>query len=98
TGGGTVSLAWAPIVDAISEFTSGVAYDRPGYGWSGPATQPRTLENVSCDLEGLLAAGGVQPPYILVGHSLGGPYIREFARRNPDTVAGMVFVDSSHED
>jgi pimeloyl-ACP methyl ester carboxylesterase len=45
-----------------------------------------------------LARSGVEPPYVLVGHSLGGMLIRLYAHEHPDQVAGMVLVDSSHED
>ena len=39
------------------------------------------------------AAAGVTPPYVLVGHSLGGTRIRMFAGVYPNGVAGLVFVD-----
>lgn len=97
TGGGVAADRWAPLVDAIAEFTTVAVYDRPGYGWSEPSRVPRTLDNVSRELEGLLDAAALRGPFVLVGHSLGGPYVRQFARRNPDQVAGIVLVDSSHE-
>jgi pimeloyl-ACP methyl ester carboxylesterase len=50
------------------------------------------------ELHDLLAAAGISPPYVLVGHSLGGVIARQFAARYPADVAGMVLIDSSHED
>ena len=50
------------------------------------------------ELHDLLAAAGISPPYVLVGHSLGGIIARRFAARYPMDVAGMVLIDSSHED
>jgi pimeloyl-ACP methyl ester carboxylesterase len=55
-----------------------------------------TAQSTVDDLSALLAAAQIEPPYVLVGHSLGGIYIRLFADRHPDLVAGLVFVDSSH--
>src|SRR5690606_13582267 len=47
------------------------------------------------DLEALLARAGERGPYVLVGHSMAGLYVRLFAARNPDDVAGVVLVDAA---
>ena len=81
------------------------AYDRAGMGDSSlPADGPTgghgpvTLANGVDDLHALLDVAGIAPPYVLVAHSLGGWYAREFASMHPAEVAGVVFVDSSHPD
>jgi pimeloyl-ACP methyl ester carboxylesterase len=68
-----------------------------GYSDRGPHGST-TREGRARDLKTLLERAEIRPPYVLVGHSLGGLYVREFARRYPDNVAGLVFVDSSHEE
>ena len=56
-----------------------------------------TLEQVATELQNLLAAESLSPPYIFVGHSAGGFYIRKYAELYPDNVQGFVFVDSTPE-
>jgi pimeloyl-ACP methyl ester carboxylesterase len=65
---------------------------------SDPAPQPRTAEQAVADLHALLQAARVPGPYVLVGHSFGGLYVRLYAARYPDEVVGLVLVDSTHED
>lgn len=73
-------------------------YDRPGYGgaafWNSDADGERTGEEVASHLHDLLGEAGAQPPYVLVGHSIGGLYVLSFAKLYPDEVAGIVLVDS----
>ena len=66
------------------------AYDRAGYGWSDRSPKPRTAEVMAEELAILLTRANIAGPYLLVGHSLGGPIIRQFAVAHPEEVAGMV--------
>jgi pimeloyl-ACP methyl ester carboxylesterase len=66
--------------------------------WSEPRTQKFDSDGVARDLHALLAAAGEHAPFVMVGHSLGGPYIMTFTRLYPQDVAGLVFVDASHPD
>lgn len=96
-GAGDSSYSWLHVQKEVARFTRVVAYDRPGLGSSGPGPGPdaeRTVEQ----LHALLAAVGAPGPYVLVGHSLGGLIARLYAVRYPEQVAGMVLVDSTHED
>lgn len=71
------------------------AYSRPGYGASTPANDAeRTSDEAASLLKDALRAAGVYPPYILVGHSLGGLYIAKYAAQFRSDVAGLVFVDA----
>jgi pimeloyl-ACP methyl ester carboxylesterase len=74
-----------------------IAYDRFGLGWSDASSTARTPDHVVDELGSLLAAIGADPPYVLVGHSLGCRYIRLYAVRHPESVAGLVLVDGFHE-
>ena len=92
------SLTWMSVFPEIAELTQVCAYDRPGYGWSQPTTSPRTAETIVQELRVLLQSTGIQPPYILVGHSFGGLLMQLYATRFPNEFTGMVLVDSSHPD
>ncbi len=72
-----------------------LAYDRAGLGASDPGPPPRDGLAVVGDLETLLAKVGEAGPFILVGHSMAGLYLRLFAGRNPEKVAGLVLVDAT---
>lgn len=97
-GVGTNSLDWQLVQPHIAEFARVVAYDRAGYGWSDAGDDPRTPEAIVADLHTLLQRADVSPPFILVGHSFGGIYARQFLATYPDQVVGLILVDSSHPD
>lgn len=98
SGNGNFSLNWGRVPREVAKFTQVCTYDRAGLGWSDRSPRPRTAHNLVEDLHTLLARSGVEPPYVLVGHSLGGMLMRLYAHEHPDQVAGMVLVDSSHEE
>ena len=91
------ALSWACVQPAIALRTRTVAFDKAGIGFSDPGPLPRTASAVVEDLRSALRAADIAPPYVLVGHSLGGLHLRLFAFRCPQDVAGMVMVDSSSE-
>jgi pimeloyl-ACP methyl ester carboxylesterase len=97
-GAGLIGLDYLNIHDRVSQYTTSVLYDRAGTGWSDLVELPRTAAAVTDELRGLLRAAGVPAPYLLVGHSLGGIYVRRYAQRFPDEVAGLLFLDPAHED
>jgi pimeloyl-ACP methyl ester carboxylesterase len=96
-GAGGNWLDWSLVQESIAEFTRVCSYDRAGFGWSEGNNQPLAAQRVAADLNTLLTNASVDPPYALVGHSVGGIYVRSFARQYPQGVAGMVLVESSHE-
>ncbi|MBX3142894.1 MAG: alpha/beta hydrolase [Trueperaceae bacterium] len=95
--GGT-SANWGRIQPQLAEVTRVCSYDRAGRAWSQDGIESRDLWGSVSDLEGLLRAAGEPGPYVMVGHSLGGHYVRGFAQVNPDSVLGVVLLDSSHPD
>ncbi len=97
SGMGFPSLDWALIQPEVAKFARTFSYDRAGIGWSDKSPLPRTAEHIVTELHKLLIAAQVPKPYLLVGHSMGGIHMRLFANRYPDEVAGLVLVDSSHE-
>jgi pimeloyl-ACP methyl ester carboxylesterase len=90
--------AWSAVQDQIATFTRVCSYDRAGIQWSDDKPGVHDGEGVAHDLHALLGAAGEKGPYVMVGHSLGGPYIMTYVRFYPNDVAGVVFVDASHPD
>ncbi|MBA3469317.1 MAG: alpha/beta hydrolase [Herpetosiphonaceae bacterium] len=97
SGLGSDSLTWANVQPVIAAQTRVCAYDRAGYGWSDPSPHARSAEVAVAELHTLLERAGIAPPYIMVGHSLGGVYAKLYAWRYPDQLAGLVLVDPSDE-
>jgi pimeloyl-ACP methyl ester carboxylesterase len=96
-GGGSPGRVWHLVQEKVAEFTRVCSYDRPGFGWSDPASGPLSSEQMADILHQLLETANVPGPYVMVGHSAGGVLIREFTQKYPSEVIGMVLVDSSHE-
>lgn len=98
SGLGGSSLDWVRVQPQVASFTRACSYDRAGYGWSDPGPRPRDSASISNELESLLGNASVPAPYLLVGHSFGGFNVRLYSHNNPEQIAGLVLVDSSHED
>jgi pimeloyl-ACP methyl ester carboxylesterase len=96
-GLGASSSSWAAIAPAVAATTTVCTYDRAGHGRSDEAG-PQDGIALATDLHTLLERAGVPGPYVLVGHSSGGPYVRVFATRYADQVAGMVLLDAQPPD
>ncbi|KOS60344.1 alpha/beta hydrolase [Lysinibacillus agricola] len=98
SGYGATLENWNSIKDEVSKFSRMFIYDRAGIGKSELDDRPRHSRQNVDNLRILLNKAGVKPPYVLVGHSLGGINVRLFASTYPEEVAGIVLLDSSHED
>jgi pimeloyl-ACP methyl ester carboxylesterase len=85
---------WGRVLDETSRDATVFAYHRPGYGNSSAPATPRDGRTVVEELRTLLRMKNLHPPYVLVGHSLGGLYMQLFARAHPDEVQGLVLVDA----
>ena len=91
-GLGRDSVAWDAAREALTTRTC--AYDRRNIGLAKvPGTSSAT--DAVEDLRGLLEAAGVEPPYVLAGHSFGGLLSLLYAGTYPDEVAGIVLVDAT---
>jgi pimeloyl-ACP methyl ester carboxylesterase len=92
-GGGV--LDWQTVRPGVAKFARACSYDRSGICWSESGPNPRTSPRIVKELHALLKNGGVDSPYVLVGHSFGGANAQLYAARYPKEVAGMVLVDSA---
>jgi len=91
-------LGWDRVRGPVGRFARVVTYDRAGTGKSQPGPAPRHARQIATELHTALANAGLNPPYILVGQSLGSPYVRVFANMYPDDVSGIVLVDPTQPD
>ena len=90
------SLSWSRVQPQLALFTRACSYDRAGLAWSETSGSTRTMPAMVDELRALLDGIGVEPPFVLVGHSFGGMVVRAFARAYPHDVAGIVLVDTLH--
>jgi len=97
TGLGDHMASWMAVQEAAAQRTQVCAYDRAGAGWSENDPEGRTLERMVRRARTALRESGVEGPYVLVGHALGGLLVRRFASEHPELVGGLLLVDSAHE-
>ena len=93
SGMGESTETWADVQPKVAVFARTVLYDRAGIGKSDVAKSPRTIQSMAEDLHGMLRAASVPPPYVLVGHSLGGFLVQVYAHSYPSEVTALVLVD-----
>jgi pimeloyl-ACP methyl ester carboxylesterase len=94
-GGGGSAASMGLIAPAVARDTRVCVYDRAGRGWSDFAPSPPDGAQIAIDLHTLLHRAHVPGPYVLAGHSFGGLYVRTYAARYPQDVAGLVLIDST---
>jgi pimeloyl-ACP methyl ester carboxylesterase len=93
---GTFPLdTWRPVFPEIARIAPVLAYERRGNGMSEPDTERPTMRRVARVLHALLQQTRIAPPYVLVGQSWGGNYIRAFVDQYPNEVVGLVFLDAA---
>ncbi len=92
-GLGDDKAVWNPIIPALSRDYTVIAFDRPGRGANPSSNAPRDPCTIAAEQRALLQSAGISPPYLLVGHSLGGLYQYVYAKLYPADGAGIVLVD-----
>ena len=97
-GGGLPTEFGYWLSEGVKDSMRIIRYDRAGIGHSDPCVSPRDPETIARELHTLLEKSGESPPYIMMGHSIGGPFIRVFTELYPDEVAAMFFLDATHPD
>lgn len=97
-GASSFAIDWSLVQPEVAKTTRVCSYDRAGHGWSDARPNVDTPPRVVEDLRATLQAAGEKPPYVLVGASRGGMFVRQFHATHPADVVGMVLVDPSSED
>jgi pimeloyl-ACP methyl ester carboxylesterase len=95
-GASSFSIDWSLVQPEIAKTNRVCSYDRARMGWSDPGPLD-TAANIVRDLRSLLQVANEKGPYVLVGASMGGIYVRVFQNRHPNDVVAMVLVDPTHE-
>jgi pimeloyl-ACP methyl ester carboxylesterase len=75
---------WSWVQPEVARATRACAYDRASMGWSEPGPEPRDAQHIANDLHTLLENAGLEGPYVFVGHSLGGLWVRQYVAQYPD--------------
>lgn len=96
SGLGDSHEVWSELLPWVSARHPVFLYDRPGYGDSPRSPAPRDPCTIARELHALLQRSGQRPPYVLLGHSLGGLYQHAFARLYPQEVAGLLLLEPTH--
>ncbi len=95
---GGFSSYWGWVQPEVAKQVRVCAYDRAGFGWSESDPEPESPQRTARNLHILLTNAGLKVPFVMVGHSKGGLYVREYAAMYPQEVVGLVLLDSSHPD
>ena len=96
-GGGVGAIGYLAVQDEIARFARVCSYDRAGLGWSDAAAWPHSFAEHARELDALLEGADIPGPYVLVAHSWGGGVAREFARGNPEKVAGLALIETGDQ-
>jgi pimeloyl-ACP methyl ester carboxylesterase len=97
-GANASTSRWARVQREVAKHTLTLSFDKAGRGFSDPGPLPRSAAATVADLRTALSKVGANPPYVLVGHSLGGLEMRLFAFLHTSEVAGLVLVDAASEE
>ena len=96
SGGQAFAIDWTRVQPTLEMTTRVCSYDRAGLGWSDAGPADETVEQTISDLHALLERAGERGPYVLVGASIGGIFIRAYQRAFPSEVAALVFSNSAN--
>jgi pimeloyl-ACP methyl ester carboxylesterase len=97
-GASAFAIDFSLVQPEVARTTRVCSYDRAGSGWSDPRPDVDTPIRVVHDLRALLDRAGEKPPFVMVGASRGGVYVRLFQAEYPDDVVGLVLIDPTAED
>jgi pimeloyl-ACP methyl ester carboxylesterase len=96
SGAGMSLQGWEPLYPGIERTARVLGWNRFGLQGSDPPRGRQSGSRVLGPLRELLVATGLQPPYVLVAHSMGGLFANLFARLHPREVAGVLLIEATH--
>ena len=94
-GSGEDSLTWTLLQKQLSSTYRFCSYDRAGAGWSVPQAGARDAQAIASQLHELLMTAHERGPFVLLAHSLGGLYIKEYAQLYPHEIAALILLDAT---
>lgn len=97
TGAGADLKNFSEVQMEIAKRTRTLSYDRAGIGLSEELSTERTVDHFAIELHQILVKEKIEPPYLIVSHSLGGFIARWFVHEYPEQVTGMVLIDPAYE-
>lgn len=97
SGQGMTSMSWRKLQPLVAKTNRVCSYDRAGLGFSDAGPLPRTAQAAAADLHALVRAAKIEPPLLLVGHSMASYVVRLYAAEHPSEITGMVLVDPVSE-
>lgn len=86
-------LDFEPLTRRLATWATVAVVEPFGYGWSDPTDGPMLPSDVASDVHDALAAAGVEGPYVMAAHSIGGLYVQAFADAYPEQTAAVVGLD-----
>ena len=96
SGAGMSLQGWEPLYPRIEQLGTVFGWNRFGMQGSDPARERQTGGVVLASMRELLGYSGLEPPFLLVAHSLGGLYANLFARLHPKEVCAVMFIEAMH--
>ena len=97
-GASSFAIDWSLVQPEVARAQRVCSYDRAGSGWSDPRQDVETPARITVDLHAALTAAGEKPPFVMVGASAGGLYVRLYQLEYPADVVGLVLVDPATDD
>ncbi len=97
-GASSFAIDWSLVQPEVARTQRVCSYDRAGSGWSDARQDVETPARVVADVHAALTAAGEKPPFVMVGASAGGIYVRMYQLEHPGNVLGLVLVDPASED
>ncbi len=97
-GSGDFPVAMRQMTACLEEENLVVFVDRAGYGFSDDTENEMTLSYIVEDYRKALKNAGIEAPYILMPHSIGGAYANYWISNYPEEIEAVVFVDGSQLD
>ena len=93
--GGEAYWGWRGFTEPFEQDNEFIFVDRAGYGLSDDNTDGATVAGTVEDYRTALQNSGIDGPYILMAHSLGGLYSSYWVSAYPEEIEGVIIFDGT---